>query len=44
VAANRSVRPRDVDVAEVRAVLRQQGAHLSDDAAVAGAARAEAAE
>lgn len=44
VAANRGVRPRDVDVAEVRAVLRQQGAHLSDDAAVAGATRAEAAE
>jgi hypothetical protein len=42
VAANRGVRPRAVDVAEVRAILREQGAHLTDDAAVAG--RAEAAE
>ncbi|MEO0062314.1 MAG: hypothetical protein RLZZ08_874 [Pseudomonadota bacterium] len=32
VAANRGVQPRDVDVAEVRAVLRAQGAHLHDDA------------
>ena len=44
VAANRGLRPREVDVAEVRAILRRQGAHLSDDAAVIGAARAEAAE
>jgi hypothetical protein len=28
----------------VRAILRQQGAHLSDDAAVSAATRAEAAE
>lgn len=35
VAANRGVQPREVDVAEVRKVLREQGAHLSDDAAVA---------
>ena len=34
VAANRSVQPREVDVDEVRAVLRSQGAHLSDDAEV----------
>lgn len=44
VAANRGVQPREVDVAEVRAVLRQQGAHLSDDAAVAAAGQAIAAE
>ena len=44
VAANRGVQPREVDVTEVRAVLRQQGAHLSDDAAVAAAGTAEAAE
>ncbi len=42
VAANRAVQPREVDVSEVRSILRQQGAHLSDDAALAG--RAEAAE
>jgi len=41
VAANRGVQPREVDVAEVRKLLREQGAHLSDDAAVT-AARAEA--
>jgi hypothetical protein len=40
VAANRGVQPREVDVGEVRAILREQGAHLSDDAT----ARAEAAE
>jgi hypothetical protein len=34
VAANRGVQPREVDVDEVRAILRQQGAHLHDDAAV----------
>jgi hypothetical protein len=44
VAANRGVQPREVDVTEVRAILRQQGAHLTDDAAVAAAGRAEAAE
>jgi hypothetical protein len=44
VAANRGLQPRQVDVDEVRAVLRQQGAHLSDDAAVAGARQAVAAE
>ncbi|MEN7538491.1 FAD-dependent oxidoreductase [Aurantiacibacter flavus] len=31
VAVNRGIRPRDVDIAEVRAILRTQGAHLSDD-------------
>jgi hypothetical protein len=41
VAANRGVQPREVDVSEVRAILRAQGAHLSDDAAVASV-RAEA--
>ena len=35
VAANRGVPPREVDVAEVRSILRKQGAHLSDEAAVA---------
>ncbi len=40
VAANRGVQPRDVDVNEVRALLRSQGAHLSDDAAVAAAGEA----
>ncbi|MBO0749308.1 MAG: FAD-dependent oxidoreductase, partial [Porphyrobacter sp.] len=34
VAANHGVQPRDVDVDEVRAILRSQGAHLSDDEAV----------
>jgi hypothetical protein len=37
VAANRGVQPRAVDVDEVRAILRAQGAHLSDDAVVAKA-------
>lgn len=41
VAANRGVQPREVDVSEVRSILRQQGAHLTDDAAVQ-AVRAEA--
>jgi hypothetical protein len=40
VAANRGLRPRDVDVSEVRAVLRQQGAHLSDDLLVQAAGQA----
>jgi hypothetical protein len=44
VAANRGVQPRDVDTEELRAVLRQQGAHLSDDAAVRAAGQALAAE
>jgi len=34
VAANRGIQPREVDVSEVRKLLREQGAHLSDDAAV----------
>jgi hypothetical protein len=37
VAANRGVQPREVDVDEVRSILRSQGAHLSDDGAVARA-------
>ena len=41
VAANRGVQPRAVDVDEVRAILRQQGAHLSDDTEVTRA-RSEA--
>jgi 2-polyprenyl-6-methoxyphenol hydroxylase-like FAD-dependent oxidoreductase len=44
VAANRGVQPREVDVTEIRSILRQQGAHLTDDADVAAAGRAEAAE
>jgi hypothetical protein len=43
VAANRNVQPRAVDVAEVRKVLREQGAHLHDDADVAGARKGETA-
>jgi hypothetical protein len=39
VAANRGVQPREVDVDEVRAILRSQGAHLSDNAMVAAARR-----
>ncbi len=42
VAANRGIQPREVDVSEVRALLRSQGAHLSEDAAVkAAGAQAE---
>jgi hypothetical protein len=41
VAANRGVQPRAVDVAEVRAILHVQGAHLSEDAAVEAAGKAE---
>jgi len=41
VAANRGVQPREVDVSEVRAILRAQGAHLTDDASVS-AVKAEA--
>jgi hypothetical protein len=37
VAVNRGVEPRAVDVSEVRAILRAQGAHLSDDTAIAAA-------
>jgi hypothetical protein len=37
VAANRGIQPRQVDIAEVRAILRRQGAHLNDDALVARA-------
>ena len=44
VAANRGLQPRYVDVGEVRAILRQQGAFLTDDAAVAAAGQAIAAE
>jgi hypothetical protein len=39
VAANRGVQPRDVDVSEVRAILREQGAHLTDDAATSASLR-----
>jgi uncharacterized protein with NAD-binding domain and iron-sulfur cluster len=42
LAANRGVQPREVDVNELRALLRQQGAHLHDDAAVAAAPRKQA--
>jgi hypothetical protein len=38
IAANRGIQPREVDVAEVRALLRTQGAHLSEDTAVKAAA------
>ncbi|MBS1239794.1 MAG: putative FAD-binding dehydrogenase [Proteobacteria bacterium] len=41
VAANRGVQPREVDVSEVRAILRAQGAHLSDDKAAGQAVAAE---
>lgn len=44
VAANRGLQPRAVDVGEVRAILRAQGAHLSDDVAVAAAGESVAAE
>jgi len=37
VAANRGVQPRETEVDEIRSVLRSQGAHLSDDAAVQAA-------
>lgn len=42
LAANRGVQPREVNVTELRALLRQQGAHLHDDAAVAAAPRKQA--
>lgn len=38
VAAKRGVEPRDVNVSEVRQILREQGAHLHEDSAVAAAA------
>jgi len=41
VAANRGIAPREADVAEIRSILRQQGAFLNDDAAVEAAANAE---
>ncbi len=34
IAANRGIAPRAVEVAEVRSLLRQQGAHLSEEAAL----------
>jgi hypothetical protein len=44
LAADRGLQPRQLDVSELRSTLRQQGAHLSDDAAVAAASHAVAAE
>jgi hypothetical protein len=44
VAANRGVQPRSVDVGEIRAILREQGAHLSDDGLIGLRASAVAAE
>jgi hypothetical protein len=41
VAANRGIRPREVVIDEVRALLREQGAHLHDDAAVAAVREGE---
>ena len=41
LAADRGIEPRDVAVDDIRRVLRDQGAHLSDDAAVAAGAGAE---
>jgi hypothetical protein len=41
VAADRGVHPREVDVSEVRTLLRAQGAHLHDDALL-GVSREEA--
>jgi hypothetical protein len=38
VAANHGIAPRDVDVMEVRRILRAQGVFLHDDAAVQAAA------
>ena len=39
IAANRGIQPREVEVDEVRKVLREQGAHLHDDAAVRASRR-----
>ena len=36
-AANRGIQPREVNVSEVRQILRGQGAHLHDDAALEAA-------
>ena len=36
VAANRGVQPREVDTGEVRSILREQGAHLSQDELLRG--------
>ena len=41
VAANAGVQPRSANVMDVRKVLREQGAHLSDDTAVKAAAGAQ---
>ena len=41
VAANRGIQPRAADVAEIRAILREQGALLSDDAALRPVAETE---
>jgi len=40
----RGVQPRQIDIGEMRVILREQGAHLTDDAAVAAVGQAEAAE
>lgn len=39
MAADKGIEPRAVDVSDIRKVLREQGAHLSDDAKVAAAKR-----
>ena len=39
LAANAGIEPRAVNVADIRKVLREQGAHLHDDAAVAAASQ-----
>jgi hypothetical protein len=44
VAADKGIQPREVDVWDVRRILREQGAHLSDDDAVRTAGQAVAAE
>jgi isoleucyl-tRNA synthetase len=44
LAADKGTEPRAVDVWEVRRILREQGAHLSDDDAVRAAGQAVAAE
>ena len=43
VAANHGIAPRDVDVREVRKILRAQGVFLHDDDAVQAAARTSSA-
>ena len=42
LAADQGVQPREVDVDAIRKVLRQQGAHLHDDEAVAAVRKAAA--